>query len=544
MLKKYFIAALVISSCVIKSHATTEVIDIYAPNGYAQGTMSPVVVGYACYYGVEFWTGPSGTGTRVGNYGDSSPFPRPYYEPYYIYDGKRYYVKIQYESNIYGLNALIRFQVSGEDPNGDIDGDGIPDSEDSDIDGDGLDNSIDPFPEDADGDLDGDGIPDNEDDDRDGDGLKNTMDPSPNNATGDFDGDGIDDIDDSDADGDGLSYYDDPDDTVPNYDYDGDGIPNNQDDDIDGDGIPNEADVVNQVINNAVNNSTVNNAFSGGTGSAASNGSSAATPYTNEGAIEGNVYVENLDGVETSLKAIREGLSQRLDKNLSDVVDPITDISQISEQTLEELRELGISSDQAVTYLNDMNISLADLLEHQNDTSATQNDLLGDIKQAINDQQLSAVSSNSVQVTVTNDIAEIESTLNGISNLLGVATAGNSNQYSYVDNSEEIDSSEFENQNQSNIDSINEMGVSSHLKTFSDGIKSKMISMFTIDFPDLGKSNVITFALPSFLGLQLPPLQVDTSENQFLVMLRHILVICLGITSVRYCMSIFNATFQ
>lgn len=58
--------------------------------------------------------------------------------------------------------------------NDDIDGDGIPNSEDPDIDGDGIPNDIDP-------DIDGDGIPNESDPDQDGDGINDEDDPDDDN---------------------------------------------------------------------------------------------------------------------------------------------------------------------------------------------------------------------------------------------------------------------------------------------------------------------------------------------------------------------------
>jgi hypothetical protein len=120
----------------------------------------------------------------------------------------------------------------------DIDGDGIPNSEDTDIDGDGQLNSVDP-------DMDGDGIPNRDDRDMDADGLANDIDDTdteddpdmdadktPNEQDMDMDGDMVDNSIDGDIDGDGLSNSVDP-------DMDGDDIANSEDPDMDGDGIAN-----------------------------------------------------------------------------------------------------------------------------------------------------------------------------------------------------------------------------------------------------------------------------------------------------------------
>ncbi|WP_339677491.1 hypothetical protein [uncultured Zhongshania sp.] len=92
--------------------------------------------------------------------------------------------------------------TTGYEPDGDVDGDGIPNEGDDDIDGDGILNDDDPD-ENGDGinekkDTDGDGIPDSKDSDIDGDGI-------PNGVDNDKDGDGIDNEDDATPDGDGKS---------------------------------------------------------------------------------------------------------------------------------------------------------------------------------------------------------------------------------------------------------------------------------------------------------------------------------------------------
>lgn len=91
----------------------------------------------------------------------------------------------------------------GEKTEDDLDGDGIPNSEDPDIDGDGIPNA-------SDHDMDGDGIPNELDDDIDGDGIPNDEDDTPFGPPGgvgpwaDPDGDGIPNIFDNDDDGDGI----------------------------------------------------------------------------------------------------------------------------------------------------------------------------------------------------------------------------------------------------------------------------------------------------------------------------------------------------
>jgi len=117
----------------------------------------------------------------------------------------------------------------------DMDGDGVPDSEDPDIDGDGVDNEEDAFPRDASEhkDTDGDGIGDNKDPDIDGDGLDNADDAFPEdpNEWSDMDGDGIGDNSDDDIDGDGQKNEEDafPKDPKEWLDSDGDGIGDNAD---------------------------------------------------------------------------------------------------------------------------------------------------------------------------------------------------------------------------------------------------------------------------------------------------------------------------
>jgi hypothetical protein len=144
--------------------------------------------------------------------------------------------------------ALILFEENCVGQIDDVDGDGIPNSQDFDIDGDGRGNRED---SDMDGDgilnvedsdIDCDGKPNGEDDDSDGDGVQNGQD-------GDIDNDGIPNGQDPDVDGDGLLNGQDGDidgDGMPNSvdpDIDGDGILNHSDLDMDGDGFPNESDL-------------------------------------------------------------------------------------------------------------------------------------------------------------------------------------------------------------------------------------------------------------------------------------------------------------
>ncbi len=133
------------------------------------------------------------------------------------------------------------FGEPGQD--GDLDGDGKPNSTDDDIDGDGIPNGQDPLPTipGKPGDADGDGVPD-------------AQDPFPTKPgkPGDMDGDGIPDTQD-DSDGDGIV---DANDAAPAFpgkpgDADGDGIADGQDTlpktagkpgDRDGDGIADGSD--------------------------------------------------------------------------------------------------------------------------------------------------------------------------------------------------------------------------------------------------------------------------------------------------------------
>jgi len=144
--------------------------------------------------------------------------------------------------------------VAADSTPADLDGDLLPDEEDSDIDGDGVLNGDDDFPEDAaeDSDTDGDGEGDNSDDDDDGDGYPDALEEAtgtnPKDADdypGDLDGDGIPDEDDIDKDGDDvLNDADDfPLDGTEWSDFDGDGTGDNADEDDDGDGYPDDVEV-------------------------------------------------------------------------------------------------------------------------------------------------------------------------------------------------------------------------------------------------------------------------------------------------------------
>lgn len=159
--------------------------------------------------------------------------------------------------------------ASKPDGTADLDGDSIPDDQDSDADGDGASNAdetalgTNPYdPNSKPGgtaDLDGDGTPDGADSDTDGDGVNNALELllgsnpfDPSSQPADLDGDGIPDAQDSDTDGDGVSNAEElaagtnPRD--PNSrpggaaDFDHDGITDDRDSDADADGASNAAE--------------------------------------------------------------------------------------------------------------------------------------------------------------------------------------------------------------------------------------------------------------------------------------------------------------
>ncbi len=124
-------------------------------------------------------------------------------------------------------------------PDGDLDGDGIPNSQDPDMDGDGI-------PNEQDGDIDGDGVPNDVDDYPYGNanavGLGGNQAGGQAGQQGGQQQGGVNRISadgrsgpDGDLDGDGIP-------NAQDGDMDGDGIPNAQDGDADGDGIPNAQD--------------------------------------------------------------------------------------------------------------------------------------------------------------------------------------------------------------------------------------------------------------------------------------------------------------
>lgn len=155
----------------------------------------------------------------------------------------------------------------GDEGADDLDGDGLPNYDDTDSDGDEI---LD-MDEGAD-DLDNDGLPNYLDTESDGDGI-----PDTEEGTGDADSDGVPNYLDTDSDGDGIpdageGEEDTDDDGLPNYldsdsdadgisdanegtdDPDGDGIPNFLDTDSDGDGMPDSWEVehgLNPLVNDA-----------------------------------------------------------------------------------------------------------------------------------------------------------------------------------------------------------------------------------------------------------------------------------------------------
>jgi len=120
----------------------------------------------------------------------------------------------------------------------DIDGDGVPNTEDSDMDNDGIADTLDNCP-----------IHFNPGQyDSDGDGIGDACDNCPmiyNPDQEDIDGDGVGDVCDEDRDGDGVVDEEDncPDNFNPDqFDLDCDGVGDACDDDLDGDGVPNDVD--------------------------------------------------------------------------------------------------------------------------------------------------------------------------------------------------------------------------------------------------------------------------------------------------------------
>ena len=171
--------------------------------------------------------------------------------------GSVYSVTITYTDLLGTIETLTSANTAPVtlNPAGDLDDDGILNSEDNDIDGDGANNSVDQMPYDASEsvDTDGDGIGDNADTDDDNDGIEDSIDLFPLDATEttDADGDGIGDNADTDDDNDGLSDADEPEGCQFNADCDADGILDSADafpvdatenTDTDGDGTGDNAD--------------------------------------------------------------------------------------------------------------------------------------------------------------------------------------------------------------------------------------------------------------------------------------------------------------
>lgn len=131
----------------------------------------------------------------------------------------------------------------------DLDGDGIPNEEDTDDDDDGVADAEDIFPLDVTEckDTDGDGKGNNADDDDDNDGLPDWYDAFPDDAAewADTDADGLGDNADEDDDADGTSDVQDdfPRWSAESVDSDGDGVGNGTDPDNDNDGLSDEEEI-------------------------------------------------------------------------------------------------------------------------------------------------------------------------------------------------------------------------------------------------------------------------------------------------------------
>ena len=176
---------------------------------------------------------------------------------------------------IFASSTIADVMVEAYDMDYDMDGDDVPDYDDSDIDGDGVDNDDDAFPEDGEEslDTDEDGIGNNEDLDDDGDGYSDSDESTDcGDASDDLDdtdmpldtdGDGICDELDSDDDDDMVNDTDDfaPLDDSEQYDTDGDGVGDNADvfpddatetEDSDEDGVGDNSDFDNADTNESV----------------------------------------------------------------------------------------------------------------------------------------------------------------------------------------------------------------------------------------------------------------------------------------------------
>ena len=141
-----------------------------------------------------------------------------------------------YRSDLYpgvGFFFTLTFASVPRPREGDVDGDGILDSQDPDTDTDG-----DGIPDVMDDDDDNDGIPDSMDPDDDGDGIRDGLDPGH-----DTDGDGDADVDDLDDDNDGINDAEDDDD-------DGDGILDTEDPDTPGQVSTMEEEILNPPVEN------------------------------------------------------------------------------------------------------------------------------------------------------------------------------------------------------------------------------------------------------------------------------------------------------
>ncbi|QBG46542.1 hypothetical protein EGM51_03705 [Verrucomicrobia bacterium S94] len=358
-------------------------------------------------------------------------------------------------------------------------------------------------------DTDGDGIPDDEDTDDDGDGLPDDEDPYPQNRDGDGDGyeDGVE-----------VLYGSDP--TDPNS-YPEDDPFTSGTDESDPDTITNPDEPLPPINEYPSSNIT--------------------------DTVQGNVYVTNLGELENEVSGIREGLSVRLDKNLSDLHQPITSIEQISDDILDELQEQGITADQAVTYLNDIGVTLDDLLEHQQDSSEEHTELLSDIETAV--LSLDSVGgtggTNLFTVTVTNEsneqiLSEINSNLQSIVGNQVYESQGSLSETGYA----EYVFSEGENTN-AFVDVDSRIEKSNALLEFVDDWFG---SFFTLNLPDsIGQQTTMTFLMPEGGpgGIKIWPnqLQIDLDQFDGIPIVRQIEEFALHVFGLFVCAHIIKETF-
>ena len=93
-------------------------------------------------------------------------------------------------------------------------------------------------------------------------------------------------------------------------------------------------------------------------------------------------------------------------------------------------------------------------------------------------------------------------------------------------------------------DTVEDMDVGGVFQDAIDRVTSVLARVFTISFPEVGRSTVITFEVPAYLGVSLPNFTIDLENYQYIELLRSLQVIALAIWGLRQCMHIFNATFQ